>query len=270
MSKIGSFEGIDNPESSKSSKKLDTSRIPAQNDRKKLDTSQAAFQSDRKKTSDIKAMGDREKFAYYRKNGMDSFADNRSAIMRRNKGNGENQRLTKLNSRNYDKLMRIRGLALGKAEETKESFAKWSPAARVGMDSLDQSHKKPAVLTRHALEGEKVRITGNKPGNGEAPKGIYVAKGFSKTPNERKEDFALPLGNKAEIVRSAELARPQDIIVGRIGSQQFENDEGNKVLRRGGGRQIVTDGGIEGRDINGDGIKEPAVRYTENLADTKK
>ena len=39
--------------------------------------------------------------------------------------------------------------------------------------------------------------------------------------------------------------------------------------RSGGGRQIVTDGGFKGRDINGDGEKEPALRYTDNSTDKK-
>jgi len=37
-------------------------------------------------------------------------AENRNAIMRRNEGNSENRRLTKLNSHNYDKLAQTRGL----------------------------------------------------------------------------------------------------------------------------------------------------------------
>lgn len=75
-------------------------------------------------------------------------------------------------------------------------------------------------------------------------------------------------GNKAETVRSVELARPQNIKVGQVGPQkQFENGEGD-IPRTGGGRQIITDGGFGGRDVNSDGVKQPALRYTENTGNT--
>lgn len=268
MSKIGNFEGIENPEAGKSSKSLDAPSVPTENDRKKLDVSQPAASSEGKKPSDIKDMSDREKIAYYRKNGMDSLADNRNAIMRGNEGNGENQRLTKLNSHNYDKLAQTRGLDSESAKGTKESFAKWSPEAKPGAENSDESLRNHSVLTRHAPEGEKANITGNKPGDGREPSGVFVAKGFSENADKRQEDFALPPSNKAETVRPVELARPQNIMVGQVGPQkQFENGEGD-IPRTGGGRQIVTDGGFGGRDVNGDGVKEPALRYTENNGNT--
>jgi hypothetical protein len=263
MSKIGNFESIDNPESSKSSKKLDAASVLNENDRKKLDVSQPTSQFEGKKLSDIKDMSDREKIAYYRKNGMDSLADNRNAIMRGNEGNGENQRLTKLNSHNYDKLVQARSLDPESAKDTKESFAKWSPAAKPDTEN-SESLRNQSVLTRHALEGEKANITGNKAGDGVNPSGVFIAKGFPESADKRKEDFALPPSNKAETVRPVEMARAQNIMVGQVGPQkQFENAEGD-IPKNGGGRQIVTDGGFGGRDINDDGVKEPALRYTEN------
>ena len=244
MGKIGGFEGIESPETGKSSKNLDVPGVPTENDRKKLDVSQPSGSSEGKKPSDIKDMSDREKIAFYRKNGMDSLADNRNAIMRGNEGNGENQRLTKLNSHNYDKLAQARGLDPESAKGTKESFAKWSPEAKPGTETSDESLRNHSVLTRHAPEGEKANITGNKPGDGREPSGVFVAKGFPENADKRQEDFALPPSNKAETVRPVELARPQNIMVGQVGPQkQFENGEGD-IPRTGGGRQIVTDGGF--------------------------
>ena len=104
MSKIGNLEGIENPETSKSSRSLDAPSVPTENDRKKLDVSQFGSSSEGKKPSEIKDMSDREKIAYYKKNGMDSLAENRNAIMRGNEGNGENQRLTKLKTKRRDSL----------------------------------------------------------------------------------------------------------------------------------------------------------------------
>ena len=255
MSKIGCFEGIDNPETGKSSKSLDVLSAPAENDRKKLDVSRPTTSFEGKKPSDIRDMSDREKVAYYRKNGMDSLADNRNAIIRRNEGNGENQRLTKLNSHNYDKLAQARGLDSESAKGTKESFAKWSTEAKPGAENTDKSLRNHSVLTRHAPDGEKMNITGNKPGNGCEPSGVFVAKGFPKSADMRQKDFALPPSNKAEAVRPVELARPQNIMVGQTGPQKrFENGE-DDITKTGGGRQIVTDGGFGGRDINGDGVK---------------
>ncbi len=57
-------------------------------------------------------------------------------------------------------------------------------------------------------------------------------------------------------------------MIGQVGPQkQFENNEDN-IPRSSGGRQIITDGGFGGRDINGDGLKEPELRYTKNLSYT--
>lgn len=269
MSKIGSFESVENLESGKSSKNLESPCIPTENDRKKLDVSQPSSSAEMKKPSDVKDMSDREKIAYYRRNGMDSLADNRNAIMRGNEGNGENQRLTKLNSHNYDKLAQARGLDPESAKGTKESFAKWSPEAKPGSETSDDSLRNHSVLTRHASEGEKAKVTGNKPGEGAEPSGVFTSKGFPEASDKRKEDFALPTSNSAENVRSVELSRPQNIMVGQVGPQkQFEN-KGDEIPRSGGGRQIVTDGGFKGRDINGDGEKEPALRYTDNSTDKK-
>lgn len=267
MSKIGNFEGIENPEAGKSSKNLDSPSVPTENDRKKLDAAQPVASSEGKKPSEIKGMSDREKIAYYRKNGMDSLADNRNAIMRGNEGNGENQRLTKLNSHNYDKLAQTRGLDPEVAKGTKESFAKWSPEAKPGAENSDESLRNHSVLTRHAPEGERARITGNNDGSNRS--GNYVSKGFPETAEKRKDDYALPIGNKAETVQPVELARSQNIVVGQTGPQTWEDKTtGKKIHRDGGGRQIVTDGGFGGRDVNGDGVKKPALRYTENNGNT--
>lgn len=65
-------------------------------------------------------MNDREKIAYYRKNGLDSLADNRNAIMRRNEQKGaSNYRLTKMNSHNMDKLSCARNTDPGVAQQKK-------------------------------------------------------------------------------------------------------------------------------------------------------
>lgn len=216
MSKLGNFEVIENPEAGKSSKILDAPSVPTENDRKKLNVSQPDTSPVGKKSSEIKGMSDREKIAYYRKNGMDSLADNRNAIMRRNEGNGENQHLTKLNSHNYDKLAQTRGLDSKGAKGMKESFAKWSPEAKPGTENSDESLRNHSVLTRHAPEGERARITGNNDGSNRSGT-MYVSKGFPETAKKRKDDYALPIGNKAETVQPVELAGTQNIVVGQTG-----------------------------------------------------
>lgn len=80
MSKIGSFESAENLESGKLSKNLEGLCIPTENDRKKLDVSKPSSSLERKNPSHVKDMSDREKIAYYRRNGMDSLADNRNAL----------------------------------------------------------------------------------------------------------------------------------------------------------------------------------------------
>ena len=205
MRKIGNFEETNNQESNKSLKTLDKPSIPTENDKRKIDTSQTLSQSDGKKPSDIKDMNDREKIAYYRKNGMDSLANNRNAIMRGNEGKSENHRLIEMNSHNYDKLAQARGLNSESAKGIKESFAKWSPDAR-----SDKSLRSHSVLTRHAQEGEKAKITGNKSDNGDSPSGVFAAKGFPETSDKRIEDFALPPSNKAAIGRIGKTTKFND------------------------------------------------------------
>lgn len=194
--------------------------------------------------SKIQSMGDREKIAAYRKNNLDSLADSRNAILRRNEGNPDNQRLTKMNSHNYDKLAQARGLSPDGSKNTKESFAKWHPDSK-----NDPSLRNHSVLARHAKEGEKVRVAGNKPSEGPHPSGVYVAKGYPKTPEEIISDYAMPSedkekgrsGNTAKEITNVELAKPQNILVGQVAPQkQWETDG---IPRSGGARQIVTDGG---------------------------
>ena len=203
--------------------------------------------------SKIRNMGDREKIAAYRKNNLDSLADNRNAILRRNEGNPDNQWLTKMNSHNFDKLAQARGLSPEGSKSAKESFAKWHPDSKNA-----PSLRKHSVLTRHAKEGEKVRLAGNKPSEGPRPSGVYVAKGYPKKPEEIIRDYAMPSedkekgrsGNTAKEITNAELAKPQNILVGQVAPQkQWETDG---IPRSGGARQIVTDGGYRNgaiRDI---------------------
>lgn len=259
---------MDNVES-KSDKKLASPSVATDNDHKKLASidrcktaesnpptikskdKQCGEQADKTtlpkqklQPSKIKSMGDREKIAAYRKNKLDSLADNRNAIFRRNEGNPDNQRLTKMNSHNYDKLAQARGLSPEDSKDTKESFAKWHPDSK-----NDPSLRNNSVLARHANKGEKVRVAGNKPSEGSRPSGVYVAKGYPNSPEKIVKDYALPSedkekgisGNTAKEVANVELAKNQNILVGQVAPQrQWETDG---IPRNGGARQIVTDGG---------------------------
>lgn len=219
--RLGKFEQTDSSERPNRGTRLENQRSVLQN--KKLDAGA------------VRKLSDREKISYYKTQGLGQLADNRKAILRNNEGQEGNNRLTKLNSHNFDRLAAYRNWTSQKQKNTKESFAKWSPDAKT-----DQRLRGHSVLIRHADAGEKGRITHNK---GEKTTGEYLSKAHARTPEKRIEHAALPPGNKAERVSRVELARPQNIIIGQAGPQkQFEN-KGDGIQRKGGTRQMITDGG---------------------------
>lgn len=247
MTRLGNFNDLENAEQKLIQKREEPS-LPKREDRKKLE-SQAKFEKKLGKVNSGKVldMSDRDKSDYYRAHGLDSLADNRDAIRRQHEGKGLSHRPSKLNSNNYDKLAERRKLDPTVAKDTKESFAKWSPEAK-----SDTKLRGEDVTIRHARPGEKMKVTHT---DSEKASGIFVSKhSLGKTPAERKDFGALPPSNKANKETDVYLSKPQNVMTGKIAPQkQFEGVDG--IPRRGGGEQIVTDGGY-----NRDAVKNIAER----------
>lgn len=140
----------------------------------------------------------------------------------------------KLNSKNFDKLMRQRGLSKKERESLKAT-----------------TEKGIQMQVRHAKAGEKFMITHRM----ERSSGVFLSeKSLGATPDERIDKGALPHFNTAEYETKVELSREQNLVYGKIASQsKFSKMDPKQAPRSGGGEQIITDGGYNsGAIINRD------------------
>lgn len=137
---------------------------------------------------------------------------------------GLTDRKVKLNSKNFDKLMKQRGLTKQARTELKNSNAQGSQ-----------------MQVRHAKAGEKFVTTHGT----ERSSGVFVSeKSLGSAPGERINKGALPHSNTAEFETKVELARDQNIVYGKIAPKsKFSKMDPKQQPRNGGGEQIITDGG---------------------------
>lgn len=164
-------------------------------------------------------MADRSE--YIRKNVESSHQATEASRIRKS---GLTDRKVKLNSKNFDKLMKQRGL---------------SKQART---DLKRSNLQGAKLkVRHAKAGEQFVTTHGT----ERSSGVFVSeKSLGSTPGERINRGALPHSNTAEFETKVELARDQNVIYGKIAPQsKFSKMDPKQQPRNGGGEQVITDGG---------------------------
>lgn len=164
-------------------------------------------------------MADRSK--YIRKNVEASRQTTEASRIRKS---GLTDRKIKLNSKNFDKLMKQRGL---------------SKQARTDLKNSNLQGAKLQV--RHAKVGEQFVTTHGT----ERSSGVFVSeKSLGFTPGERINKGALPHSNTAEFETKVELARDQNIVYGKIAPQRkFSKMDPKQQPRNGGGEQVITDGG---------------------------
>lgn len=150
---------------------------------------------------------------------------------------GLTDRKVKLNSKNFDKLMKQRGLSKQARLDLKNSNAKGS-----------------GMQVRHAKAGEKFVTTHGT----ERSSGVFVSeKSLGSTPGERINKGALPHSNSAEFETKVELTRDQNIVYGKIAPQsKFSKMDPKQQPRNGGGEQIITDGGY-----NSDAVRTKDPKY---------
>lgn len=137
---------------------------------------------------------------------------------------GLTDRKVKLNSKNFDKLMKQRGL---------------SKQARTDLKNSNLQGVKLHV--RHAKVGEQFITTHGT----ERSSGVFVSeRSLGSIPGERINKGALPHSNTAEFETKVELARDQNIVYGKIAPQsKFSKMDPKQQPRNGGGEQVITDGG---------------------------
>lgn len=148
---------------------------------------------------------------------------------------GLTDRKMKLNSKNFDKLMKQRGLSSKSMETLKQSCAQ--------------------MQVRHAKAGEKFVTTHGS----ERSSGVYVSeKSLGKTSGERINIGALPHSNSAEYETTVELTRDQNLVYGKIAPQsKFSKMDPKQQPREGGGEQVITDGGYSLGAIRNKDTKYP-------------
>ena len=137
---------------------------------------------------------------------------------------GLTEQKAKLSSKNFDKLMKNRGLS-------KENIAQLKASMQKGTE----------MQIRHAKAGEKFVTTHGV----ERSSGVFVSKSsLGETPRNRISKGALPNSNSAEYETKVELAKDQNLVYGKIAPQpKFTENDPNHISRSGGGEQIITNGG---------------------------
>lgn len=154
--------------------------------------------------------------------------------------NGLNYERVKLSSKNFDKLMEMRGLP-------KDDI--------VSLKASNQLESRMEV--RHAKAGEKFVTTHGT----ERSSGVFVTeKSLGNTPSERINRGALPHSNTAEYETIVELSSDQNIVYGTVAPQtKFSKMDPAQVPRSGGARQIITNGGYKTGAVNNRDPKYPAL-----------
>ncbi|MEE0913155.1 MAG: hypothetical protein U0L76_01035 [Ruminococcus sp.] len=151
---------------------------------------------------------------------------------------GLNHQKVKLSSKNFDKMMKQRGLSDSQIKELKASTAKGSK-----------------MQVRHAKAGEKFVTTHGTQNSS----GVFVSeKSLGKTPCSRINKGALPHSNSAKYETKVELSKDQNLVYSKIGPQsKFSKMDPKQAPRKGGGQQVITDGGYKSGAINNRDTKYP-------------
>ena len=154
------------------------------------------------------------------------------------KQTGLNHQKVKLSSKNFDKMMKQRGLSDSQIKELKASNAKGSK-----------------MQVRHAKAGEKFVTTHGTQNSS----GVFVSeKSLGKTPNSRINKGALPHSNSAKYETKVELSKDQNLVYGKIAPQsKFSKMDPKQAPRKGGGQQVITDGGYKSGAITNRDTKYP-------------
>ena len=174
---------------------------------------------------------------------------------------GLTMRKVELSSKNFDKLMEKRGLSREEAGKLKASF--------------DRSSK---MKVRHAKKGESFVVTHGE----QNASGVFVSKkSLGKTPEKRIDKGSLPHSNSAKYETRVTLDKNQNLVYGKIAPQsKFQKMDPKQEPRRGGGTQVITDGGYKSGAVRNSDPKYPvpaksktvttSQSFKQSLASSKK
>ena len=155
--------------------------------------------------------------------------------------------MSKLSSKNFDELMKSRGLSKEDSYALKKSMY--------------------SMMAKHAKAGEKFVTTHGT----ENSSGIFVSsESLGNTPEERKKNGALPHSNSAEYETTVALSRDQDLLYGKIAPQsKFQKMDADNIPREGGAEQVVTDGGYKNDAVVNSDAKYPMMDNKKELFELK-
>ncbi len=182
----------------------------------------------------------------------ENIKNNRKAISNSRFGkNGETEKKAKLSSKNFDKLMKQRGINKEDAIALKSSFDRSRP-----------------MQVRHAKKGEKFTVTHGTQNSS----GIFVSKkSLGKTAEKRIDKGALPHTNSAKFETKVVLDKNQNLVYGKIAPQsKFQKLDPKQKSRSGGGTQVITDGGYKSGAIRNNDTKYPVLSNKVNLSASQK
>ena len=142
----------------------------------------------------------------------------------------------KLSSKNFDRLMKERGINKKDAKALKDSFREY----RAGRDPNS------TVTVRHILSPERAVNYHSKDG----ASGTYQTRDIYRDSRTARKRLALPDGNDAKF-KSNTIINPHldngkqhNVLEGTVARQERDGEHFGQA-REGGGRQIVTDGGYK-------------------------
>lgn len=151
---------------------------------------------------------------------------------------GLTTRKTELSSKNFERLMSQRGLSKKDISSLKASS--------------DRSKK---MQVRHAKKGESFVVTHGT----QNASGIFVSKkSLGSTPERRINKGSLPHSNSARFETKVTLDKNQNLVYGKIAPQsKFQKMDPKQTPRKGGGTQVITDGGYKSGAIRNSDAKYP-------------
>ncbi len=164
---------------------------------------------------------------------------------------GQTTRRGELSSKNFNKLMKQRGLSKKEISSLKASF--------------ERSSK---MQIRHAKKGEKFVVTHGE----QNASGVFVSKNsLGNTPEKRINKGSLPHSNSAKYETKVTLDRNQNLVYGKIAPQsKFQKMDSKQTPRNGGGTQVITDGGYKSSAIRNSDSKFPVPTKSKAVTISQK
>ena len=167
------------------------------------------------------------------------------------KGEGLDYGEHKFTGKNFEKMMRQRGFGEEDIKNAKQSFNKWAPDERdpkvkeAGTATKDKNASQDVTAKHSRPEGEKGYVYST---DGKSASGVYVADEKIEESDKVKDRYATPASNRVD--KRVEVRVHGDQVRGTTAAQPgWAKEAGDGVERKGGGTQILTNGGFKNNAV---------------------